>query len=1112
MIRLSMTDLLQLDADNRRKAIEPASFIVEAPAGAGKTELLTQRYLKLLSGVNEPEEIVAITFTNKAAAEMRGRVLQSLQDAASAQPVTQPHKQVTRELALAALDRSNTRNWDLLAQPARLRINTIDSLCSLLARQMPLMSRLGGQPAVSDDASVHYQEAAQRTLAMLEDEDGSGAITDALRYLDNDTGKLAGLLADMLAKRDQWLSHAARQPVQEEAENALRHLIRQDILRAAALIAPAVQSRLMPIARYAASNLPCDDPIALLLDWDTPIPATPEALPLWQALSDLLLTQKDEWRKSITVKQGFPAGNDSKPHKEALAEILAALPDPQALARIRKLPQPSHDDEEWRIIGSLAALLQLAAAHLTTVFQEAGEVDFVEIAKRALDALGDDAEPTDLALRLDYRIQHLLVDEFQDTSPAQVRLLEKLTAGWQAGDGRTIFCVGDPMQSIYRFRKAEVGLFLQVADSGIGHLTLDRLHLTRNNRSCPAVVDWVNTAFARVFPAQDNATSGGIRYRPFAATRAPLPDEGVVVHPLVAENGASSEAMASMEATTVAGLIAALQSADPTRTIAVLVRARNHLTALVAEIRKNHRELRFQAVEIEALAGRQVVQDLLALSHALLHRADRVHWLAILRAPWCGLTLADLHVLAGDNHRATIWALMNDEARIARMSEDGQQRLRHVREILTQAMARRGRQPLRRWIEGVWLMLGGAQCLWESSDVNDVQALLDIIGRLDAQGDISKLSQEAEKLYAAADATADGRLQFMTIHKSKGLEFDTVILPGLHRDSRGDDNPLVLWEEVPLEHGRTELAAAPMIPKDKRKDTPAAYDYLRLLENERAENENARVLYVAATRAIRSLHLVGVARTDSKGEAKVTANTPLGLLWPTVAASFNETTASTGAPAVDNASFTPDLIRLNNLEVATLFAQPIATANQATRFGEEAQEATHHQLEAHIGTLAHRYIELIAKTGPQDWNAQRTAALHPAMTRWLQQCGHTEADAKMGAARVVSALNATIASKSGRWVLALRSQAESELALATADNKGIGMHVIDRTFVENNERWIIDYKSTMLGENAGAEALEREAQRYRPQLERYAGLFAEECLPVRKAIFFMAHGQLIELG
>ncbi len=1110
---MSPTDLIKLDDESRQRALQPYSFIVEAPAGAGKTELLTQRYLKLLAGVNEPEEIIAITFTNKAAAEMRGRVLQSLQDAADCLPVTLPHKTTTRMLALEALARSNSLGWNLLAQPARLRINTIDSLCSLLARQMPLLSRLGGQPAISDDASMHYQEAARRTLATLEEAAEDSPVSEALRYFDNDSSKLAEQLANMLAKRDQWLQHATRHPVQQEAEQALNYLIRQDLQRAAELFSPRLQAQIMPLARYAAANLPVEDPLSLLAYWETPLPATLEALPLWRALCAWLLTGKDEWRKTLDRRNGFPADDEGRKRKQDLIELLAALPDPAPLARIRILPRPGHEDAEWRTIGHLANLLQQAAMHLVLVFKEAGEVDFVEVASRALLALGEDGDPTDLALRLDYQIQHLLVDEFQDTSPAQVRLLERLTAGWQAGDGRTLFCVGDPMQSIYRFRKAEVGLFLKVAESGIGHLPLERLHLYRNNRSCPAVVSWVNSTFSRVFPAQDDATRGSIRYRPFAATLASQPDDGVVIHPLVVTAGATADCVATLEATTIARLLTDLQSADPARSIAVLVRARSHLTALVTEIRQHHREIRFQAVEIEALAGRQVIQDLLALTQALLHRADRVHWLAILRAPWCGLTLADLHVLAADDHRATIWTLMNDTTRTSRMSQDGQVRLGHVRHVLSEVLANRGRQRLRRWIESAWLMLGGPQCLWETDDYNDVQALLDLIERLEARDRLSELSREAEKLYAAADTAVEGRLQFMTIHKSKGLEFDTVILPGLHRSNRGDDHPLVLWEEVPLAHGRTELAAAPHIPREKKQNSPSAYDYLRIMEKQRSENEDVRVLYVAATRAIRSLHLVGVARRDhSTEELKITSGTPLDLLWPSLSKDFAEAPVIPDAIETNFAAFTPSLIRLKHIPAGMSWSaiHPVSGAT-TTVHDTGSPSTTRERLDADVGTLAHRYAELIAAEGLSNWSSQRIASLEPAMQRWLQQRGHGASPALQGAARVIAALDRTLNSEDGRWVLASRPEAEAELAMDKIDGSRIRTHVVDRTFKENGERWIIDYKSTDLGRDASPVLLEREAMQHRDQLERYVGLFEEEALPVRMAVFFMMHGKLVEI-
>jgi ATP-dependent helicase/nuclease subunit A len=1101
-------DLLQQDAVDRERALALQSFIVEAPAGAGKTELLTQRYLKLLAVVQEPEEIVAITFTNKAAAEMRSRVLQSLQDAAHGVAIDKPHKQKTRELALKALARSTEKQWNLLEQPARLRINTIDSLCSYLARQMPLMSRFGGQPGVVDDASIHCQEAARRALATLEDEAGNGVVTEALRYLDNDTVRLTNLLAGMLAKRDQWLQHTGN--LQQDVAAALQGLIQQDIAQAAALLTPTMQSRLMPVARFAASNLDCSHPIALLLDWDTPIPAKPEALPLWRSVCELLLTGSNDFRKALDKRQGFPATDDGRRQKQALLEIIAMLPSPQPVARIRSLPD-AQSEEEKRIVAALARLLQLAAAHLLMVFQEAGEVDFVEVAGRALTALQDDEGVTDLALKLDYKIQHLLVDEFQDTSPMQVELLRRLMQGWQPDDGRTLFCVGDPMQSIYRFRKADVGLFLQVAKFGIGGLPLQNLKLTRNNRSCPSVVAWVNAAFEKVFPGQDDEARGAIRYRPFAASKPAEPGEGVRVHPLVLGPDSRSEAMGAEEARSLTALIARERALDPRASIAVLVRARAHLEALVAEIRSRHPDLKFQAVEIEQLSGRQAVQDVHALTCALFHRADRVHWLAILRAPWCGLTLADLHALAADSHYTNIWQLMQDEARIARLSEDGQQRMLHVREVIAEAYAHQGRQPVGRWVESVWLKLGGAACLWEAGDVRDVRAFLALLEPMQVF-DAAQLQSKMEKLYAAPDVQADASLQFMTIHKSKGLEFDCVILPGLHRTPRKQDSPLLLWEEVAVEGASPQLVVAPYVPKHKRDGLPSTYDYLQSLEQEREANEVARVLYVAATRARRRLHLVAAVKPDSKDEIKAPANTLLSLLWDSVGGEFLNAEPRPEVAAVeDSSAFIPSLIRLPQAAMPAVLRSgtPATGATVSCQAAAEDNVAT---LEASCGTLAHLYLEMFVRDGVEHWPAARVRGLGDAMVRWLTQQGHAQAAAQAAALELIEALRATLASERGRWVLRARPDAAAELALSSANADGsVARHVVDRTFVEDGVCWIIDYKLVRHAGGGLEKFLQQRAEEYRPQLQRYAALFADHGLPVRMAIYFIAQAQLVDL-
>jgi ATP-dependent exoDNAse (exonuclease V) beta subunit len=1138
--------LLAQDTANREIALALSSFIVEAPAGAGKTELLTQRYLKLLNTVEAPEEIIAVTFTNKAASEMKKRIMDRLIMADAGILPSEPHKLTTFELGRQALARSASLNWHLLATPSRLRIYTIDSLSGNLARQMPLLSRFGAQPAVRDDASVYYQEAATRTLANLDDETHGPVVQAALRHFDNDHYRLKALLADMLAKRDQWQPYVVNHNDASLAEAALYQLVMQDMQAAKRIMSEQTQAALMPIARYAASNLPCDVSISLLRDWETPIPLKPEALAMWRAVADLVLTGKNEFRLSVNVNNGFPATPEGKAHKEQFALVIETLrqtPGIEAiLARLRGLPTPQYDDQSWDIVSVFADLLKMASAELWMAFQQNKEVDFVQISQNALFALSDAEEmPTDLALKLDYKIKHLLVDEFQDTSPTQIKLIEQLTQGWMTGDGRTLFLVGDPMQSIYRFRKANVGLFLRVVQQGIGGLLLQPLKLWRNNRSHEPVIDWVNKAFSMVFPEDDSVSRGAIAYRQFVAKPRDPAGAGVTVHAMQGgavqsdfdEEGLEEELpeadVREQEANKIIEIIKATWAEDPKRKIAVLVRARSHLHRLVAEIRRHHADIQFQAVEIEELANRQVVQDLLSLTNALHQRADRVHWLAILRAPWCGLSLEDLHHLMGHDQYRTVLDLMQDEVHVNKLSEEGRQRLMHVRKVMEEALAHRGRMSTSRWVRGVWLMLGGPACLWEAGDVRDVQAFFDRIDRMEVAGQFSteQLALEVEKLYAAPDAKAPDTLQFMTIHKSKGLEFDTVILPGLDKTTGRSDQPLLMWEEVPRESpgmdvADVDLVVAPYVPKGKNKSEQSSiYDYLKSLEKERAAYEDARVLYVAATRAERCLHLLGAVSFNKKGELLPKKNTFLEMLWPVVSSDFSaEKLANTSASLqkVDSVQavtkleeFVPQLVRLSHPEVPALMQAEVNHVAQPSNASLDEERGL--VLEADIGTLTHRYLELIANQGLAAWPIIRLLPLKLAIQRWFTGQGYAMAAANQGADAVLSLLETTLESARGQWVLRYRESARNEWQVESLADSGLQVRkkIIDRTFIEDGVRWIVDYKTMAFESNADEEIWKVAAEQYRQQLEGYASLFIVEGLPIKLAVYFVSVGQLVTL-
>jgi len=1194
-----MTDQLRItDAAARKQALDPrTSFIVQAPAGSGKTELLTQRYLVLLAQAAHPEEVVAITFTRKAANEMRERVLGALDAARNTPRPESAHKASTWDLARTVIERDIAFAWQLNTNPSRLRIHTIDSFCASLARQMPYLSRFGAPPSATEDAERLLRDTARNTLAHLNEKDQwTGAVERLLRHLDNNHPKAVELLSKMLARRDQWLRHLAdgsdHAGRRARLEAALAGINRTALERITKL-APAEHSKeIATLARYASSQLTAQPEHALhvcatLATWPGAVQAQRVH---WQGLAVLLLTKDCEWRKAVNVKTGFPAkdknGNKAEnaqreDMKQRMTALLDALREHEtfraALAELPLLPPPTYDEASWEVVEALCDVLLLAAAELKLEFTRRGEADFTEIAQGASRALGTTESPTDLALHLDYRIRHLLVDEFQDTSVSQHELLAKLTAGWQAGDGRTLFVVGDPMQSIYRFRQAEVGLYLRARHEGIGSVRLTPLALTVNFRSQQGIVDWVNDTFAQVLPTEENIAAGAVPYAAAVAHHTPEPGLAVYTHAFIATEadaqGRASVAGGRMpgatdaEALRVAELVTAARTHNPAGKIAILVRSRAPLARIAARLKQAGHA--FRAVEIEPLAERPVVQDLLALTRALTHLADRAAWLAILRAPWCGLTLADLVTLAGDEDVAensqndtqnksplplpggegegegestysphaqgspSIWTVLNDENHSARLSAAARQRLENVRTVLTHALTQRGRHRLRQIVEGAWLALGGPACVESKTDLEDARVYLDLLDELEEGGDITdsaRLAEQVSELYALPDVTASDALQLMTIHKAKGLEFDTVILPGLGSQPRHDDPPLLRWMESPHSggdaQGRASVAGGRMpgatagSPADlllapireTGGEHDLLYNYLGRLEKDKSRYESGRLLYVAATRAKRALHLLGTVKRDKNEEMKAPpATSLLALLWPVVEEDYRAALEQGEAPAAVSAqaSAPGNLRRLvagwqaPPLPPAVTWqagaALPVPDAMPEVEF-DWASETIRH-----VGSVVHRTLQLIGREGVARWQLPRIQALAPGFRLALARQGVPEAKLDQAVQRVHEALHRTLSDAKGAWLFDPKhSEAKSEYALTLIEYSKPVTSIMDRSFVDaNGIRWIIDYK-TSTHEGGGLDAfLDREQERYRGQLERYAAVLGKlDSRPIRLGLYF----------
>jgi ATP-dependent exoDNAse (exonuclease V) beta subunit len=954
------------DQRERERALDPTrSFVVQAPAGSGKTTLLVERFLTLFKIVKQPERILAITFTKKAAAEMRKRVLEKLPNAA----------QVAH----------------------RLRIETIDAFCLSLARQLPVPAQFGVPPGIAEDARPLYREAAASVLGLIESRKFQELVEQLLQHLDNNVSIATSLLAGMLARRDQWLRNTGRAPTRAELETAFAFERNRLVQKAKELDGRASEE----FARQ-------------------------------------VLTARGEWRKRPAPPPGI-VGNE--PLRQALVALLS-------------LPPAQYTDAQWAVLEAMLKLLPVAAAELNLVFAAHGEADFTEIAQGALRALGSVDDPSELLLRLDRQLQHILVDEFQDTSISQWELLKKLTAGWEPGDGRTLFVVGDPMQSIYRFREAVVGLFLQARREGIGSVKLEPLALKTNFRSQAALVNWFNASFSQILPPEEDEASGAVPYSPAAPNDPALPGEAATWH---------APADRAAEAQIVVELV---QKAEGSR--AILIRNRNALADIVPALKAAG--IRFRAIEIDKLGEKQVVQDLFALTRALTHLADRIAWLAILRAPWVGLSLAELSSRF-ENKPGTVWDLLQQ------MSLGEPPALRRFRSAIAPALENRLRGTLRDRVEQAWLALGGPACVADATDLDDADVYLDALEELEEAGevDFARLAELLEELYAQPDhAAGEGDLQIMTIHKAKGLEFGTVIVPGLDRPPGRSDPPLMRFTERPGQG----LLLAPI--KETGGEEEPAYGYLKRLDRDAEDTEAARLLYVAATRAEHRLHLLACPRKTMPPKRSLLASA-----WPVAHSIYEGHTPPEADTSTPNPAPTPFLYKRLVPDWSPP-APPPAVAWTPPPEGREEEKIPFdwaRETVRHAGTVVHAWLQRIAEDKLKGWDEKRVDSLRSRFEADLKRRGiaTTELDRALGI--VTTAVKNVLADDRGRWLLGPHPFASNEHRLRVS---GRSLR-IDRYFrTSDGAKWVVDYK-TSEHKGGGLETfLDEQRTRYEQQVNEYA--------------------------
>ncbi len=1050
------------DQAQRDRSLDPRrSVLVRAPAGSGKTTLLSQRFLTLLAEVDQPGQVVAITFTRPAAAEMRNRILDELRQAEPS------------PIASRVLLRSRERGWDLLNLPAQLRISTIDSFCRDLAMQQPLLSGFGGHLDISGQPRELYRRAARRALEQIGHADSilGAAIETLLDWRDNNWSEIEELTVEMLQNRDRWM-------------------------------------------------------------------------------------------------QGFVLGAE-----QDFDRLRLRLESPFLRAEFESTPI-RYSDAEWKIIRACFTLLRRAAAELRVVFAEAAAADFTEVAQIALNVLkGEDGFPLDAAQAVADGIRHLLVDEFQDTSRRQHEFLRHLIAAWSDRDGRTCFVVGDPMQSIYGFRDADAELFPRVEEIGLEiygdrPLLFDAVHLTANFRSESSLVASINVAFAQIFAA---SSGSAIVFAPSEPARALVepsrprlvadPAPRLQLHcafipesPRDSSPGVKEEILGQREAAQQKQVheiveivrahlprIEAAGAASQKYRVAVLARTRKSLMPIAAALRAA--AIHFRAMKLEPLGHRAEIIDALSLLRALFNPHDRVAWLGILRAPWCGLSLVDLHTLVSADAPELLLRSVPElvAERVNLISAEGQlavNRLLGALAVSERLRASRPAAPPGTWLEQTWLQLGGAQCVDSEARANLdlLWSCLDSLpqGEPDLLG--SALASALDDLKALPDpaASSDCGVELMTIHKAKGLEFEVVIVPDLHTSPRRNTGNLLSWLErglppsAPCEFSDsvTEFLIAPI--RQKGADSGAARQWVDRLSREREIHEACRLLYVAATRAREELHFF--ARPSYKSVAGVPTElvepreSLLRTGWPAwqaeIQRQFDQWRAAPEPITLPSVA-AEELVRNNLIDFPLAAEEPIPirrlpsdfslrSASLAPAAADESLLGIGRLYERHEGGLlsrafgkaVHTLLEQLAQrlaAQPRDAAFRALALEQPRVAAIIRAAGVESSAADRMASQALRIVLGAASDPIANWILAPHPGAANEVRWTGIVAGGLRTVRVDRVFLAGpspeaaaspgeDAWWIIDYKTAHEDSLDPALALPELRRQFAPQIEAYAAV------------------------
>jgi ATP-dependent helicase/nuclease subunit A len=864
------------DASARSFAVDPGNNVVlEASAGTGKTSVLVSRYVNLLKRGVDPANILAITFTRKAAAEMRERILRELGEAAER----------------SELDRS--RWLELRDRLSDIAISTIDAFCLSLLREFPLEADLDPGFDMADETEVPrlIEDALDHALRILTSQartDADVALVFAQLGIARTREGLASLLERRLVAWAALERFLAKGPADLTAERVCRESA--DRLRAVLGAAPG------GLARFLEDGPVAHQRYQLLV---REIQRLPE---LGQAGNAVFRGALDRIAAHFLTADGRPrtggvihpyrahhyqSEGAAKRHRSALFALAPGIVD---------VVFAFNRDLNVVLARGVKRMFAVALTQYRQILDERSVLDFADVLDRALELLRRMDEFSQSRFRLEARYHHVLVDEFQDTSRAQWELVALLIQSWGEGTGVTtnpsIFVVGDRKQSIYRFRDAEAAVLQEAARhiQALRPAGNPRRSITRSFRALPALLAFVNELFAEM--ADPDPGGGRFTYTesdrfPTTATDNPTTDSTTTENtdnpttdntdnPATdntdnTDRGSGGRRFALGIAAANDPVVCASRVADEIERILREDSVRDRKTGVPrrasagdigvlfrsrASHREFERELERRGIPAYVYKGlgffdADETKDAMALIRFLANPVSDLRAAAFLRSRVVRLSDAALATLAPRLAGAVLDADL--PAQFAELGDEDRRVLVLVRQYVPAWIAQVDRVPPAELFETI---LGESAYAYELRGPRrrqaweNVKKMRSLVRRIQNRGyaTMPRIADHLDSLTAGDESNAVlealDAVNLMTVHASKGLEFPIVFVVNMGKGASGPPRPVRLTVDVDAEgEQQASISVGPFVSE------------MDEAERQREKHETKRLLYVALTRARDRLYL-----------------------------------------------------------------------------------------------------------------------------------------------------------------------------------------------------------------------------------------------------------------